>query len=172
MSIYKKLTEFGEQFVPKAKLFKFGFNASPMYRRSTGKVVFAAENLSLIKIKLRLSWKNKNYVNSMFGGSMFSAVDPIPMIQLIHLLGKDYVVWDKAATIRFKRPAREHLFADFTYTQDELKYIKSCVNEQNEIEIEKLTELKNKNGDIVYSEILKTIYIADKNFFKNKRKIK
>ena len=103
---------------------------------------------------------------------MFSAVDPIPMIQLIHLLGKDYVVWDKAATIRFKRPAREHLFADFTYTQDELKYIKSCVNEQNEIEIEKLTELKNKNGDIVYSEILKTIYIADKNFFKNKRKIK
>jgi hypothetical protein len=34
---------------------------------------------------------------------MYSAVDPIYMVMLIRRLGKDYVVWDKAASIQFKK---------------------------------------------------------------------
>ena len=33
-------------------------------------------------------------------GSLYAAVDPIYMIQLIYVLGEEYVVWDKAAEIR------------------------------------------------------------------------
>jgi hypothetical protein len=33
------------------------------------------------------------------------------MIMLIKALGPDYIVWDKAATIRFLRPGRETLHA-------------------------------------------------------------
>lgn len=143
-----------------------------MYRRSTGRITKASEDLLHIQVKLPISWKNRNYVNSIFGGSMFSAVDPIPMVQLMNLLGKDYVVWDKAAEIRFRRPAREHLYAEFTYTLEELEEIKTQVAQKNEVEIEKITQLVNKDKSKVFCEVNKTIYVADKAYFKQKRAAK
>ena len=170
MSFYQKLTAVGTKFISKHKLFKHGFNLSPMYRRSTARIVDVSQDLKRIRIKLPISYKNRNYVNSIFGGSMFAAVDPIPMVQLINLLGDGYVVWDKAAEIKFKRPAREHLYARFEYATKELEEIKQKVNEGDELEIQKTTRLTNANESVVFCEVIKTIYIADKAFYKNKRK--
>jgi len=111
-------------------------------------------------------------VNSIFGGSLFSAVDPIPMVQLINIIGPDYVVWDKAAQIRFKRPAKEDVYASFEYTIAELETIKSRVAEEREIEIVKTTQLLNKAGTQLFCEVEKTIYIADKKFFKEKQRLR
>jgi len=172
MSVYQKIAEVGSKFIGKPKLFKYGFNLSPMYRRSTGKIIEVSEDLLQVRIKLPLSYKNKNYVNSIFGGSMFSAVDPIPMVQLMNLVGDNYVVWDKSAEIYFKRPAKENLYADFIYTDEELEAIKKSVSEKDEIEIVKSTSLTNKDGSVVFCEVRKTIYVADKAFFKKKRKMR
>lgn len=171
MSIYQNLSEIGAKFIKKNKLFKYGFNLSPMYRRSTGRIIHVSEDLLNITIKLPISYKNKNYVNSIFGGSMFSAVDPIPMVQLMNLLGKEFVVWDKSAEIFFKRPAREHLYAHFTYTLKELDEIKNNIAQQNEMEIIKTTALTNKDKTTEFCKVQKTIYIADKSYYKKKRKI-
>ena len=103
---------------------------------------------------------------------MFAAVDPIPMVQLMHLIGNDYVVWDKSAEIRFRRPAKEDLFATFTFTLTELEDIKNQVQLKNEIEIIKTTLLTSKDEKTTYCEVDKTIYVADKSFYKNKRKSK
>lgn len=103
---------------------------------------------------------------------MFSAVDPIPMVQLMNLLDSNYVVWDKSAEIFFKRPAKENLYADFTYTQNEIDDIKEKVTLEKETEITKITTLTNKDKSVVYCEVKKRIYIADKSYFKNKRKTK
>lgn len=170
MSFYQKVAKIGGKIFKKKTLFKYGFNLSPMYRRSTAKVIEVSDDLLEIKIKLPISYKNKNYVNSIFGGSMFSAVDPIPMVQLINLIGDDYVVWDKSAEIFFKRSSKENLYANFFYTEDELRDIKHQVLEENEIEILKTTELTNRDGTKVYCEVKKVIYIADKKYYKQKRK--
>ena len=135
MSIYKKLADFGSRYIEKATLFKHGFNWSPMYRRSTAKIIEISNDLLEVKIKLPISYKNKNYVNSIFGGSMFAAVDPIPMVPLINILGDDYIVWDKSAEIYFKRPAKEDIYATFNYTNSELDQLKKEVAQQKEIEI-------------------------------------
>ncbi len=172
MSIYQKLAKVGTRYFGAHRVFKYGFNMSPMYRRSTARVTYASKDLSHITIKLPISYKNRNYVNSIFGGSMFSAVDPIPMVQLINLLGDDYVVWDKAAGIRFKRPAKEDLFADFIIDPEELKGIKERISVEKEIEITKATQLFNKDRTKVFCEVDKTIYIADKAYYKEKRKRK
>lgn len=172
MSFYQNLAAVGTKFISKPTLFKYGFNYSPMYRRSTGKIIEISEDLLDVRVKLAISYKNRNYVNSIFGGSMFSAVDPIPMIQLMNILEDDYIVWDKSAEIFFKRPAKEDLYADFNYTLKEVEEIKKKVAEGNEFEIVKTTALTNKDRSIVYCEVKKTIYIADKTFFKNKRKRK
>ncbi len=101
---------------------------------------------------------------------MFSAVDPIPMVQLINLIGDDYVVWDKSAEIFFKKPAKESLYADFNYTLEELEQIRQRVEHEREIEIVKTTLLTNQARSNVYCEVNKTIYIADKSFYKGKIK--
>ncbi|MFS4448234.1 PaaI family thioesterase [Maribacter sp. 2307UL18-2] len=172
MSIYQRIGQIGSKFIGRPTLFKYGFNLSPMYRRSTGRIIDVSEDLLQVRIKLPLSYKNRNYVNSIFGGSMFASVDPIPMVQLIQLLGSNYVVWDKSAEIFFKRPAKEHLFAEFKYTENEVAAIKQKVEDHNETEILKTTQLMNKDGSVVFCEVKKRIYIADKIYFKNKRKTK
>jgi len=172
MAFYQKLTAFGKKFISDDLLFKYGFNWSPMYRRSTGRVDSVSKDLSHITIKIPLNWKNQNYVGSIFGGSMFAAVDPIPMVQLINLLDQDYVVWDKSATIRFKRPAKETLYGEFYFSEEELNTIKTRVNVENEIEIVKSTVLTSKDRTKEFCVIDKTLYIANKSFYKKKRKLK
>ena len=142
-----------------------------MYRRSTGKIINVSENLHSIKIKIPLSWKNRNYVGSIFGGSMLSATDPIYMIQLMKILGNEYVVWDKAATIKYKRPGKETLFCEFTFTPEEIINIKKNVKNKGEIDIIKTPNIITKEG-VIIAELSKTIYVAAKVFYKEKRKQK
>lgn len=170
MSVYQSFASVGKKFIKEHTLFKYGFNLSPMYRRSTGRIMAVSPDLLKIKVKLPISYKNRNYVNSIFGGSLFSAVDPIPMVQLMNLIGEDYVVWDKSAEIKFLRPAKETLYADFHFTNEELEQIKKEVADKNEIEIIKATRLTNKSGNITFCEVKKVIYVADKIFYKSKRK--
>ena len=89
---------------------------------------------------------------------MFSAVDPIPMTQLIILIGTNYVVWDKSAEVIFKKPAKENLYADFNYSEKELAEVKERVSKENEIEIIKITELTNEDRTKVYCEVKKKLH--------------
>lgn len=168
MAFYQKVAKVGQRFVPKHTLFKYAFNWSPMYRRTVGKVTYVSEDLFHINIELPINYKNRNYVGSIFGGSLFSAVDPIPMVQLLNILGVDYVVWDKSAEIKFKRPGKEKLYAEFIYHQEEIDRIKNQVTQQQEIEIIKTTQLTTKDRKTVICEVAKTIYVAKKTFYKEK----
>ncbi|GEN70701.1 DUF4442 domain-containing protein [Chryseobacterium lathyri] len=172
MSFYQNVSKYGAKIIGLPKLFKWAFNVSPMYRRSTARIQSVSEDLSKICIKLPISYKNKNYMGTIFGGSMFSSVDPIPMVQLIYLTNHQYVIWDKSAEIYFKRPANNDLYAEFIYTKEELDEIKERIKTENEIVIVKTTQLTDKNKETLYCEIKKTIYIADKNFYKQKRELK
>lgn len=165
--MYRLLEKFLVKFFPISTIYKYGYNLSPMYRRTTARVVHISKDLKEVKIKIPLSYKNKNYVGAIFGGSMYSAVDPIYMTQLMQILGDDYVVWDKSATIHYKRPAKEQIFCDFKFTDAEIEAIKKRVQNENEITIEKTTHLKNTE-DIVFAEVIKILYIAEKQFYKEK----
>lgn len=169
MLSYKQLMKIGKRFLGLPILFKYGYNWSPMYRRSTARITSVSDDLLTIIIKLPISYKNRNYVSSIFGGSMFAAVDPIPMVQLMNLIGDNYVVWDKSAEIYFKRPAREDLFAEFMFTFDEINRIKQEVADSKEVDFVKTTQLTNKDKTIVYCEVKKTIYVADKEYHKEKQ---
>ena len=153
------------------QIYKYGFNLSPMYRRTTARIVEVSEDLHYVKIKIPHNYKNKNYVGSIFGGSMQSATDPIYMIQLINILDDNYIVWDKAASIKYRRPARESIFGEFIFTKDEINSIKKAVSEKKEMDIIKKLNLVNHDRK-VFAKIEKTLYIADKAYYKDKRKSK
>ena len=169
--MYKIAFEFLKRFFSEAALFKHGFNISPMYRRSVGRIVFVSSDLHEVFVKIPLNYKNRNYVGAIFGGSMFSATDPIYMIQLMNILGSDYVVWDKAAEIKYKRPAREDALAKFTFSEDEINQIKEDVSAQKEIDFEKKVNITSESG-MVFAEVLKTIYISQKSYYKEKMKLR
>ncbi|GAA4890882.1 DUF4442 domain-containing protein [Flaviramulus aquimarinus] len=169
--MYKTLNKIAKTFFTDAQIYKYGFNWSPMYRRSTGKVIQVSEDLLYVKIKISVSWKNKNYVGSIFGGSLFSATDPIYMIQLLNILKDDYVVWDKEATIKYKRPAKETVFSEFIFTENDIENIKNEVSKKGEFNLVKTPNILTKDG-IVIAELSKTIYVADKTFYKEKHKQK
>ena len=90
------------------------------------------------------------------------------MIQLIQLLGKEYVVWDKASTIRFRKPATKNTYAVFEFTADEIVKIQTDVAQQNEINIVKHLQLTDAS-QTVFAEVEKTIYVASKEYYKTKK---
>lgn len=158
-----------KRFFSDSQIYKYGFNWSPMYRRTTARLVEVSEDLHYVKIRIPINWKNRNYAGSIFGGSMLSATDPIYMIQLIQILGDDFVVWDKTASVKYKRPAKETIFGEFVFSVEEIQTIKQQLLEQNELEIAKIMTLENKKN-LIFAEIYKTIYIANKSYYKEKLK--
>jgi acyl-coenzyme A thioesterase PaaI-like protein len=95
-----------------SRLLRWKFNFIPAYRGTGGRVLFIASDLREVRVKLPLNVRTRNVVGTIFGGSMYGAVDPIFMIMLMRNLGRGYVVWDKAATIQFRRPGRSTLLRD------------------------------------------------------------
>jgi acyl-coenzyme A thioesterase PaaI-like protein len=65
------------------------------------------------RVRLRARWYNRNYVGTHFGGSLFAMTDPFLMLMALHVLGRDYLVWDRAAEIEFVKAVREPVFAEF-----------------------------------------------------------
>ncbi len=149
--------------------FKFAFNVSPMYRRSVGRIISVSKDLHKVKIKIPINYKNRNYMGAIFGGSLFSATDPIMMIQLVQILGEDYVVWDKSASIRYKIPVREKVYASFEFEKSEIDVIKEHIATHQEMDLTKQVLIQNTTSK-VYAEVTKVIYIADKHYFLEKRK--
>lgn len=148
-----------ESFATKIDRIKFNF--FPAYRGTGARVIYISDDYREIRVKIPLSWRTRNYVGTIYGGSMYGGIDPIYMLMLIKTLGKDYIVWDKAAKIRFKRPGKETLFADFLLTREELDEIKRVLETEKSVDRVYAVELKDKNGQ-VHCLIEKTLYIAKK----------
>jgi acyl-coenzyme A thioesterase PaaI-like protein len=140
------------------RLRRWGFNFFPAYRATGARITFIAEDWREVHIRLPLSWRTRNYVGTIFGGSMYAAVDPIYMIMLIKTLGTGYTVWDKAATIRFKAPGRTTLYARFRVTREETEAIRAELRTQPATERNYTVELSDSAGK-VHAVIDKTIYI-------------
>lgn len=144
-----------------SKLDRWKFNFFPAYRGSGARVLYIAEDYHEMRVKIPLNWRTRNYVGTIYGGSMYAGIDPIYMLMLIKILGRDYVVWDKAATIRFKRPGKETLYAAFLVTPEDIEEIKTALVTEKSYDKVYNVELKNEAGE-VHAIIEKTLYIAKK----------
>lgn len=142
----------------RTRLTRWRFNAFPAYRGSGAWVTYIASDWREVRVKLPLNIQTYNYVGTIFGGSMYAAVDPFYMIMLIHNLGKGYVVWDKAANIRFKKPGRSTLYARFTLDEAELQSIHEEARTARSIDRVYRVDLMDAQG-VVHAEVDKVIYI-------------
>lgn len=114
-----------------------------------------------VDVSLKLRFWNRNYVGTAYGGSLYSMSDPFYMLMLINLLGKGYIVWDKAAAIRFKRPGKSKVYAQFRLTPEQLLEFKDELKSKNKIEPVLTVYIKDEEGNVV-AEVDKTLYIKKK----------
>ncbi len=144
----------------KTRLLRWVFNFFPAYRGTGARVTYIADDFREVRIRLPLSWRTRNYVGTIFGGSMYAAVDPFYMIMLIRNLGDDYEVWDKAARIRFRRPGRDTLYARFTLSAAELDEIRREVAESGRTDRTYSVELTDEDGE-VHASVEKTVHVRN-----------
>lgn len=152
----------------KTKFFRYGINLYPMFFGTGGKVMFIAGDWKRVVVRLSLNMWTRNYVGAIFGGSQFSATDPMYMVMLINILGNDYVVWDKSASIQFKKPGKGKLKAEFIYTEEEVEHIKRVTASEGKYEFIKSVSWLDQSGAVV-STIDKSVYVATKEFYKARR---
>jgi acyl-coenzyme A thioesterase PaaI-like protein len=140
------------------KLRCWSFYLFGCYRGTGGRLKYIAEDWSEVRLEIPLSRRTRNYVGTIFGGSLYSAVDPIYMLMLIRRLGPEFLVWDKSANIQFKKPGRETLHARFLVSNDELAAVRSALESQRSIDRSYTVDLVDGSGTVC-ATVEKIIYI-------------
>lgn len=125
------------------------------------KITRLDENVRAVDVEMRLTRLNRNIMGAHFGGSLYAMTDPFYMLMLMENLGRDYVVWDKAATIRYRRPGMGTVRAEFRLTEETLAEVRRILETEERYEPMFFIEVKDLSGKVV-AEVDKTIYIAQR----------
>ena len=112
-------------------------------------------------VTMRLRFWNRNYVGTHYGGSLYSMTDPFYMLMLMENLGSDYIVWDKAASIRFRKPGKGTVRAEFRLTEQQLEEIRGKLTSQEKYEPIFVIDVRDEAGNVI-AEVQKTIHIKRK----------
>jgi hypothetical protein len=136
-------------------------NFWPPYLGAGIRVRSIAKDFKSIQVEMKLRFWNRNYVGTHFGGSLYSMTDPFFMFMLIENLGPEYVVWDKAATVRFKRPGRGRVRASFLVTQEQIDSIRDQANREKKVEPVFHAQVIDDEGTVV-AEVEKLLYVRRK----------
>lgn len=112
-------------------------------------------------VEMPLTVYNRNYMGTQFGGSLYSMTDPWYMLMLIKNLGPDYIVWDKAASINFKKPGRSTVRAEFRLTQEVIDQIKAEVEKSVKVNWPFKVLIHDEEGTLI-AEVDKVVYVRKK----------
>ncbi len=161
-----QLTEFlPKPLVPRHLVAK-AFNLWGPFLGAGIRIKKVSPSFKTMEVEMKLTPFNRNYVGTHFGGSLYSMVDPFYMIMLMHNLGPDYVVWDKSATIQFKKPGKGLVRAEFHLNDGVLTDIREAVEATGKVDWPFHVKITDGSGDVV-AEVDKTIYVRKKKHTNN-----
>ena len=148
-----------------------GYNNSTALRRAVNlwppflsagiRVTHVARDMKAIDVEMKLRWWNANYVGTHLGGSLFAMTDAFYMLMLMANLGRDYIVWDKAASIRYRKPGRSTVRAEFRLTDAQLDDIHEKLKTLPKYEPTFTVEVKDEQGTVI-AEIQKLLHVKRK----------
>ncbi len=133
----------------------------PPYLGAGINVRHIADDFMTIDVEMKLRPWNRNYVGTHFGGSLYAMTDPFFMMMLIENLGRDYIIWDKAANIRFKSPGRGRVSARFTITPERIAEIRAQADNGPKSEPVFNVQVVDEAGTVV-ADVEKTVYVRRK----------
>jgi Domain of unknown function (DUF4442) len=145
----------------RAKKLQRLINFYPPYLGAAVRMTHISDDFRHVEVEMPLRFYNRNYVGTHFGGSLYSMCDPFYMLMLINILGPDYIVWDKAATIRFKKPGKGVMKASFHLSDEQIEEIRKAADTQPKVEPQFQVVVKDVEGNVV-AEIDKLLYVKKK----------
>jgi len=117
--------------------------------------------MKAVDVEMKLRFWNANYVGTHFGGSLFAMTDAFYMLMLMANLGRDYIVWDKAATIRYKKPGKGRVRAEFRLSDSQIEDIREKLKTLPKYEPVFTVEVKDEAG-VVIAEVEKLLHVRKK----------
>jgi hypothetical protein len=120
-----------------------------------------AFDMKAVDVEMRLHWWNANYVGTHFGGSLFAMTDAFYMLMLMANLGREYIVWDKAATIRYKKPGKGTVRAEFRLSDSQIENVREQLKTLPKYEPVFSVEVKDEAG-VVIAEVEKLLHVRKK----------
>lgn len=136
-------------------------NFWPPFAGAGIRVKYIAPDMKAVDVEMKLRWWNANYVGTHFGGSLFAMTDAFYMLMVMANLGPDYIVWDKAASIRYRKPGKGTVQAEFRLTDSQIDDIREKLKTQTKYEPTFLVEVKD-DGGVVIAEVEKLLYVRRK----------
>jgi acyl-coenzyme A thioesterase PaaI-like protein len=128
-------------------------------------------NLRAVDVEMRLTRWNKNYMGVHFGGSLFAMTDPFYMVMLTTNLGPEYVVWDKAASIRYRKPGQGRVRAEFRLTEERLAEVRAAIEVDGRYDARFEVEVKDDEGSVV-AAVERLIYCANKRIHEERNRLR
>ena len=113
------------------------------------------------RVRLPLTLFNRNYFGTQFGGALYTMCDPFFVLLLLERIGPGYTVWDKAATIRFRRPGRGEVSALFHIPEERADAIRAEADRLGKAEPLFTVEVKDRQGRVV-AEVEKLLHVRPK----------
>src|SRR5258708_39625131 len=125
------------------------------------RVKHVAPDMKAVDVEMKLRWWNANYVGTHFGGSLFAMTDAFYMLMLMANLGREYIVWDKAASIRYRKPGKGTVRAQFRLFDSQIEDIREKLKTLPKYEPVFLVEIKDDAG-VVIAEVEKVLHVRKK----------
>lgn len=136
-------------------------NLYPPYLGAGIRVRTIAPDFRRVVVEMPLRWFNRNYFGTHFGGSLYSMTDPFYVLMLANILGADYVVWDQAAEIAFRRPGRGTVRAVFSLSDPEIEEIRRQTADGEPYRPRFTVQVTQEDGAVV-AEVVKILYVRRK----------
>jgi hypothetical protein len=114
-----------------------------------------------VEVEIKLNVFNRSIVGVHFGGSLYAMCDPWFMLILMRLLGENYIVWDKAASIQFRRPGRGTVKARFHIPKEREEQIRSEADQNTKIEPTFAVDVVDVHGQVI-AQVEKLLYVRRK----------
>ena len=110
------------------------------------------------RVEMKLTALNRNILGTHFGGSLYAMCDPWFVLILLRVLGSDYIVWDKAASIQFLQPGRGIVTATFHIPLERIDEIRAQADAERKLEPVFTVDVLDEK-DKVIARVEKILYV-------------
>ena len=142
-------------------MLKFRLNFYPPFLGMGIRIERISPDYREVDVAMGLHGFNRNYVGTHFGGSLYAMTDPFFMLMLMRCLGRDYIVWDQAASIDFVSPGKGRVRARFRLPEGEIERLRRDTADGAPQRPVYDVEVKDDTGAVV-ARVRKTSYVRRK----------
>ena len=139
------------------------FNLYPPYLGTGIWVREISADYRSIRVEMPLRFYNLNYFGTHFGGSLYAMCDPFLVLMAVKNLGPDYQVFDKGATIRFRRPGCGRVRVHFELTDERLAVLRAAADRDGKADVPLTVDVVDAAGETV-AQIEKLLQVRRRDY--------